>query len=403
MWVWMRKEKFYDDFDEAIRLHVEGLEENFPRVELIENSRINFTAPYFTQYENLFSKRQRIALMSLKNAIQTLPNETRPFFEDTFISIIHYGKYIDYRTKSQDNHCPANRLKESNLYNRFVEKVEKRKEYISTQNFNNELIECSCLDYRQFLNQTLPNSVDLLLTDPPYGNNAQYFEHAQRVPPLMRYSLRTDVERLQNEVVMSDSPIRANKHDKEQFLSDIECLFVQANRVIKPHGFMVLYFRPEQRDWVSDLNTLKDFGRRHCFEPLLTISTGTNDPSMRALASAAWTFKNDVCFVFLKLEDRERRWYESETDIDELIFLAASNAATDQGNPFVITRFNQELQTQLHRSGMMRLLHPMYEQKIQGTLDRFARPGRTSDESKRGTISFNWIVTIYTDESRYEC
>ena len=57
-------------------------------------------------------------------------------------------------------------------------------------------------------------------------------------------------------------------------------------------------FRPQQRDWVSDLNKLKDFGRRHGFEPLLTIiSAGISDPSMRALASAAWTFKNDVCFI----------------------------------------------------------------------------------------------------------
>lgn len=365
------KEKFYDDFDEAVRMHVEDLEDDFPQDELIENSRINFTAPYFTQYVNLFSKRQRIALMSLKNAIQALPNEARTFFEDAFISIIHYGKYIDYRTKSQDNHCPANQLKESNLYNRFIEKVEERKQYISRQNFSNDLVEYSCLDFRTFFNEIPANSVDLLLTDPPYGDNAQYFEHAQRVHPLMGYSLRTDAERLRNEVVMSNSPVRTDKHQKEQFLADIETLFMHADRVVKPHGFMVLYFRPEQRDWVSDLNKLKDFGRRHGFEPLLTISTGTKDPSMRALASAAWTFKNDVCFVFLKLEEHEKRWYEDETDVDELIFLAASNAATDQGNPFVISRFNQELQAQFRRCGLMRLLHPMYEQKIHRTLERF--------------------------------
>ena len=89
---------------------------------------------------------------------------------------------------------------------------------------------------------------------------------------------------------------------------------------------MVLYFRPQQRDWVSDLNKLKDFGRRHGFEPLLTISAGIADPSMRALASAAWTFKNDVCFIFLKLQECERRWYEGEVDIDELVFLAATSA-----------------------------------------------------------------------------
>jgi len=103
----------------------------------------------------------------------------------------------------------------------------------------------------------------------------------------------------------------------------------------------------------------------------LTISAGIADPSMRALASAAWTFKNDVCFIFLKLQECERRWYEDEVDIDELVFLAATSAATDQGNPFVITRFNQEFQSQLRRTGLMRLAHPMYEDKIRRTLDRF--------------------------------
>lgn len=69
----------------------------------------------------------------------------------------------------------------------------------------------------------------------------------------MGYSLRTYTERLQNEVVMSNSPMRTNKHEKAQFLADIERLFVQADRIVKPHGCMVLYFRPERRDWLSDL------------------------------------------------------------------------------------------------------------------------------------------------------
>lgn len=187
----------------------------------------------------------------------------------------------------------------------------------------------------------------------------------------MGYSLSTDDDRLHNEVVISNAPTRTDKHGKEQFLTDIEEIFFEAKRIVKDHGFMVLYFRPQQRDWVSDLNKLKDFGRRHGFEPLLTISAGISDPSMRALASAAWTFKNDVCFIFLKLQESERRWYEGETDIDELVFLAATNAATDQGNPFVVTRFNQEFQSQLRRTGLMRLAHPMYEDKIRRTLDRF--------------------------------
>ena len=309
--------------------------------------------------------------MALKNAISELPDSTRSFFEDTLISIAHCGKYTDYRSKSQDNHCPENRLKETNLYHRFLEKLSERKSYISSQYFDLDLLEYSCMDYRRFMHTILPNTVDLLLTDPPYGDNAQYFEHAQRIHPLMDYSLCEDEERLSNEVVISNAPARTEKHGKEQILADIERLFMEAKRIVKDHGFMVLYFRPQQREWISDLNKLKDFGRRHGFEPLLTISAGISDPSMRALASAAWTFKNDVCFIFLKLQESERRWYEGQTDVDELVFLAAQNAATDQGNPFVITQFNQEFLSQLRRSGLMRLANPAYQSKILRTLDRY--------------------------------
>ena len=245
------KEKQYDDFDEAVRIQVDSMPCDFPNVELIENSRLNFTAPQYTVYQNLFSKRQQIALMTLKNAIAELPETTRTFFEDAFISIAHCGKYTDYRSKSQDNHCPENRLKETNLYHRFLEKLEERKNYIATQNFDLTKLEVTSLDYRVFLRTISSNTVNLLLTDPPYGDNAQYFEHAQRVHPLMGYSLSTDNDRLRNEVVISNAPSRADKHDKEQFLTDIERLFFEAQRIVDDHGFMVLYFRPQQRDWVK--------------------------------------------------------------------------------------------------------------------------------------------------------
>lgn len=365
------KEKHYDHFDEQVRLYVARIDCEFPNVELIENSRLNFTAPTYTKYENLFSKRQKIALITMRNAISQLSDSARSFFEDTFLSIIHLGKYTDYRSKSQDNHCPANRLKETNLYHRFLEKLEERKAYIELQNFDCSNITVSSRDFREFFSGLSSSSVDLVLTDPPYGDNAQYFEHAQRVHPFMNYSLMNDEERLMKEVVISNAPIRENKHSKEQFLADIEKLIIDAHRVIRPHGFLVLYFRPEQRDWISDLNKLKHFGRKHGFEPIISIPIDNRDPSMRVLASAAWTFRNDVCFIFLRLNENERRWYDGDTDVDELIYLAASSAATDQGNPFVIERFNNELQAQFRRCNLIRLLRPTYVQRIQKTLERF--------------------------------
>jgi restriction system protein len=364
-------EKHYDDYDEQVRLNTSNIECDFPDAILIENSRINFTAPQFVIYRNLFSHRQKVALTIIRDAIRVLPDETKGFFEDTLISMLHLGKYTDYRSKSQDNHCPSNRLRESNLYNRFIEKLNERREYIGAQGFNIEDITESCSDFREFLSEIDNHTIPLILTDPPYGDNAQYFEHAQRVHPFMGYSLQDDTDRLRREVVISNARTRNDKHSKEQFLADIECLISEASRVIKPYGFLVLYFRPEQGDWLSDLNKLKHYGRKHGLEPLVSIPIDNTDPSMRVLASVAYTFKKDVCFVFLKLRDNERRWYEEDIDIDEIVYLAASTAATDQGNPFVISRFNTELHAQLRRYNLMRLLNPTYSDRIMSVLERF--------------------------------
>jgi len=365
------KEKFFDSFDLAVKTKVDTIVVDFPNAEIIENSRLNFTAPDFIIFENLFSHRQRVALVTIRDAIQLLDEEVKPFFEDTFLSIIHLGKYHDYRSKSQDNHCPPNRLKEPNLYFSYIEKLKSRLSYILNQKHDNNKVELSCKDFRDFLNTIGSKEIDLVLTDPPYGDSAQYFEHAQRVHPFMNFSLINDRERLIKEVVRSNAPIRIDKATKSQFLIDIETLFRECSRVIKTHGYLVLYFRPEQSDWISDLNKLKHFARKNSLEPLVSQPLNNIDPSMRMLSSAAWTFSKDICFIFLKLADKECRWYEGDIDVDELVYRSALSASDNVGQPFVFERFNQEFRNKAISAGMTKLLGPSYQKKIEDTLTRF--------------------------------
>lgn len=91
-----------------------------------------------------------------------------------------------------------------------------------------------------------------------------------------------------------------------------------------------MYFRPEQNQWIADLNKLKVFARKHGFEPLLTIDVSQNDPSMRVLASTTWSFKQDVCFIFSRLSASERRWFIDDVDMDELVYVAARESAGDR-------------------------------------------------------------------------
>lgn len=370
-----RKEKNYDAYDESVRVRLNEMAVEFPDVPIIENSRLNFTAPEFTHYGALFSKRQKIALKTIYDAVKSIDGRAGKFFFETFLSIVHLGKYTDYRSKSQDNHCPANRLKETNLYYRYLEKLSERWAYISKLRDESDTSKAtvSCVDFRDFLGSIEQGSVDLLLTDPPFGDTAQYFEHAQRVHPFIPYSLIGDEDRLSKEVVISNAPSRVDKHGDEQFMRDIEELFRLGSAVIKEHGYLALYFRPKQSSWIANLNQLKDFGRRYGLEPLMSISLEMNDPSMRALASAAWTFSKDTCFVFLKLKDSERRWYEGIIDVDELVYLAASKAATDQGNPFVVSKFYTALQAQLRSANLSRLSSHLYQDRFLRTLLRYAQ------------------------------
>lgn len=367
------KMKHYDNYDEEVRLRLESFHVDFPNPELIENSRLNFTAPEFIHYSALFSIRQQIALMTMYNAINELKEPEKSFFHDTLVSIVHLGKYTDYRSKSQDNHCPENRIKETNLYHRFLEKLDEWRSYILSFQKNHDYRNTtfSCLDFRKYLLSIPNNSIDLVLTDPPFGDTAQYFEHAQRVHPFIPYSLINDTDRMQKEVVISNAPSRKDKHGAAQFHKDIETLFREGSRVIKTHGFFVLYFRPKQSSWISDLNRLKHYGRKYGMEPLMSISLEIDDPSMRALASAAWTFSKDTCFVFLKLSSSERRWYEGDVDVDELVYLAAKKAATDKVEPFSIGKFNSEFLIQLRSSGLLKLSSSVYRDKIEKTLSRF--------------------------------
>lgn len=364
-------EKHFDKFDEDIIKKIDSIEVDFPKQKLIENSRLNFTYPEFSTYDSLFSKRQQVALIILYNEILKMNGLCKQFFLDTFISIIHLGKYVDYRSKSQDNHCPENRLKETNLYHRFIEVLLKRYDYINNQKFNCKNLIHTNVDFRDAIDRLEDGSIDLVLTDPPYGDNAQYFEHAQRVHPFLKYNLSNDVERLSKEVVISNSPARENKHGRQQFFNDIEELFVKCSKKLKIHGFFCLYFRPSQSDWISDLNMLKHLGRKYGFEPLMTMPISNSDPSMRVLASAAWAFSKDICFIFLKLDEDECRWYEGDTDIDELVYLAACSASKNKGEPFIIDKFNEKFKDKLLSEKLMKLSGKKYTDKINKTLLRY--------------------------------
>ncbi len=368
-------QKKFDTADLAHMQWIDTLDDSaFPNPKLIENSRINLTAPEFTDFSSLFPRRSRLALVALFEAIDAITDpEVRAFLRRVAISIVANAKYVDYRNKTQDLHCPPVKVLEVNLYNQFLDKVSRWQEYFGAKAaFAGSGVNPSCRDFRDFLGALPQGSVDLLLTDPPYGDSEPYFEKAQRFHPFLGFNLAADPERLAKEVVVTDAPSRRALKNKDAFLQDLREFFVAASKCVKPMGYVAMYFRPSQSSWISDLNQMKLFAREAGFEPLATISLSVNDPSMRVLASTAWSFAKDVCFVFLRLPDEMRRWYESGQDVDELVYFAAKRASGDRAEAFVIETFYEEFRRVLRANDLLRLTAPQYEPAIKAALARFA-------------------------------
>ncbi len=342
---------------------------------LIENSRINLSKD-FTEYGKLFPYRSQLALSFLWEAIEALkysPNTTS-FLKTCFLSILPQAKYKDYRSKSQDLHCPTVQLREVNIWYRFVDSVEKRLSGISDFNFSSygKQTPIKCLDYRDFLKGIKSETVALVLTDPPWTDGNAYFEKAQLYHPWLEYSLILDKNRLENEFVVTDAPTRKATHDISRWWKDLDDLFFESFRILKTGQFMALYFRPiPASSWLTNLNALKFAARKNGFEPILTVDVSSSDPSMRIQQSAAFVFSADIVFLFLKLKDSDRRFIFNEVDIDYLVFKEAEMLQDELKRSFSYKEYTSAISKSFVKSNVSHLNTPKYQNKIRDLFVRY--------------------------------
>jgi len=100
-------------------------------------------------------------------------------------------------------------------------------------------------------------SVDLVLTDPPYHDDVQYDE----LSLLLRAWARLPADRLQNEAVVNDRTGRSvPSGDYRRLLTRI---FAEARRILRPEGHLVFsYANREPQAWVDVLRAVQQAGLR---------------------------------------------------------------------------------------------------------------------------------------------
>lgn len=231
----------------------------FPTNELIPNSRISVKKGL--KISDLFSKKTLYAHSLLLNLINCLPdsNEQKLLLLAFTSNIANCSKLIPpiitRGEMSQGSWMTGFYLPkiyiENNVFHYFENRVNKilkgKKEYleqieneINFQIFNEDAKKLPLKD----------ESVDLVITDFPYGDTVPYFEQSQIWNSWLGYK-----PEYQKEIVISDSKNR-NKNINN-FSKDINVSIKEINRILKKDKFFVFFFHSlSMKEWEPIINSL---------------------------------------------------------------------------------------------------------------------------------------------------
>jgi len=107
-------------------------------------------------------------------------------------------------------------------------------------------------------------SIDYIITDPPYYDNVQYSELSDYFYVWLNQCLKDEYEEFLPDLVPKAREIVANRSankDEEFFVDSLSNVFSEANRVLKPEGEMVFtYHHNENEAWAVILQALVKSG-----------------------------------------------------------------------------------------------------------------------------------------------
>lgn len=135
----------------------------------------------------------------------------------------------------------------------------------------------------------LPESIDFIFTDFPYGDTVPYFEQSQ----LWNSWLKVNVD-FENEIVISDSKER--KKGILEFTKDINSAVKEINRVLKNNSYFVFTFTSFLgNEWTAISNALLNNGFVYVESRVLEQKTAAPRQINRKI-----TFKGDILITYKK-------------------------------------------------------------------------------------------------------
>ncbi len=178
---------------------------------------------------------------------------------------------------------PINSMNNSNALTNFYDKIVEAKEYcdrpfekiknqqtgdveqyyVNNESITSERVSGLYCTTAEGLNQG-DDSVDYVITDPPYYDNVQYSKLSDYFYVWLRECLKDKYEEFQPELVPKAREIVANENankDEEFFVKSLANVFTECNRVLKSDGEMIFtYHHNENEAWSVILEALIESG-----------------------------------------------------------------------------------------------------------------------------------------------
>lgn len=230
-------------------------------ISLIENSRIAVKSN--ERISDKFSSRSFYILDQIKQIINEEKKlDNYNLFNYLYASIIHKSKILDIKMSSQwPLWVPSNNCIERNVVTLFCNSIDsyiKSYKYISDNYYLNNFVSTfEELDKNKSLiikngiqnitSKQLPDeSVDLIITDPPYLGQVPYSEYMQ----VYQAFLENDID-YDSEIVITNAKNR--KKDYDNYFKLMNEAFKNISRILKKDSYMFLYFHDSNLTVWNDL------------------------------------------------------------------------------------------------------------------------------------------------------
>lgn len=301
--------------------------ENIKDIKLLENSRI--AVKQNERISNKFSNRSLFILDKIKRLIKKIDDENLlNICNFIYISIIHKSKILDVKMSSQwPLWVPKNNCIERNVPMLFINSIDNylaSNSFIKNNYYTNSFVnDIALLENTksfiikkgiQFVDKNIikDESIDLVITDPPYLGQVPYSEYMQLYQAFLDNEIDYD-----SEIVITNA--KGRKKDYCEYLKLMNAALKNISRMLKNNSYVFLYFHDSKLSVWNDL--IKIFTQNKLIFQT-SIHIYKSKKTLKKILDPKKTMNGETLLIFKKEKDYEKKEInKNENYIDSIKFI----------------------------------------------------------------------------------